>query len=87
MEFTGKRTERVLMRVTPDMASEVRALAELEHRTIQDQFRFLIASALQQRSLHHGNGTPIPPRRAVSTRPFAEEKPKDFLSTRVAGRS
>lgn len=45
------------MRVTEDMAQQVSALAALEHRPIQDQYRFLVALALQiLRSRSNGNG-------------------------------
>jgi hypothetical protein len=47
MAFT--KTERVRLRVTEDMAREIRAIAELEHRQVQDQIRFLIAMGLEQR--------------------------------------
>ena len=66
-----KKTERMLLQLSDDMARSVRALAELEHRTIQDQFRFLIANALQQTQQGSGNGTSERTRRAVSTPRYA----------------
>lgn len=44
-----KKTERLLLRVSEDMAQAVRELAEAEHRSIQDQLRYLIAVGLK----HH----------------------------------
>ena len=84
MAFT--KSERVLMRVTEDMAREVRALADLEHRTIQDQYRFLISTALQQarNAVKAGNDST---RRFSSTdsgtRTFAEGQAKELSSTPV----
>ena len=53
------------MRVTEDMAREVNALAELEHRPIQDQYRYLIALALQVLR-NGGNGNADRSGRAVT---------------------
>jgi hypothetical protein len=83
MDLNGKKTERVLMRVSEDMEREVRALAELEHRPIQDQYRALIAEALQQRRSDSSNGIRKPPRRALSTDGFAEGQAKTVPSTTV----
>jgi hypothetical protein len=75
MDFAGKKTERVLMRVSEDMAREVRALAELECRSIQDQFRVLIICGLQQAKTGAVNGTNARMRQLVSTRTFASRQP------------
>jgi hypothetical protein len=80
MAFT--KSERVLMRVTEDMAREVRALADLEHRTIQDQFRFLISTGLQQ-SKRAGNGRGDFRRQRPSTEIFAEGQAKELSSAAV----
>jgi hypothetical protein len=45
MAFT--KTERMRLRVTEDMLREVRALADLQHRSIQDQARYLMAIGLE----------------------------------------
>jgi hypothetical protein len=67
MDFNGKKTERVLMRVSEDMAREVRALAELECRPIQDQCRLLIMIGLSHAKANVGNGMNMRVRQAVST--------------------
>jgi len=79
VNLNGKKTERMLLRVSEDMARSVRAMAELEHRSIQDQFRFLIASALQQTQSGSGNGTGERMRQAAST----ESRSKATPSTSV----
>lgn len=45
MEFT--KTAKLHIRLTEDVAREVRAIADLEHRPIQDQLRYLIVLGLQ----------------------------------------
>lgn len=84
MEFNGKKTERVLMRVSEDMAREVRAMAELEHRSIQDQFRYLISRALQHGLSGTAKETRARTRQAPSTGTFAESQTKATPSTPVA---
>jgi hypothetical protein len=79
MQMAFTKSDRVLMRVTEDMAREVRALAELEHRTIQDQYRFLISTALQQGKLA-GKGRVEFGSQAPSTATFAEEQAKQLPS-------
>lgn len=37
------------LRITEEMHREVKAAAELDHRTLQDEYRFLISLALQFR--------------------------------------
>ena len=90
MNLNGEtKTARMLLRVTEEMAREVRLLAELEHRTIQDTFRFLIARGLHAaaaaRQTSAGNG-----RQQSSTEQvlptFAEEEAKATLSTPVSFR-
>jgi hypothetical protein len=49
MAFT--KTERMRLRVTEDMLREIRALADLQHRSIQDQARYLMAVGLEQMRL------------------------------------
>jgi hypothetical protein len=83
MDFSGKRTERVLMRVSADMKREVAALAELEQRQIQDQYRFLLTFALQHFRSGASNGTTAPKRQPMSTRTFAERKAKQLSATDV----
>lgn len=58
------KTAKVRMRITPDIAREVQALADLEHRDIQDQYRCLIAEALQARKVRV-HGTVAERRRAM----------------------
>jgi hypothetical protein len=51
------KTEKLHIRLTEDVARQVRAIADLEHRPIQDQLRFLIVMGLQAlRAEVHGNG-------------------------------
>jgi len=83
MQLNGKKTERMLLRVSEDMARSVRAMAELEHRSIQDQFRFLIASALTQMQSGSGNRTDERKRQAPSTSAFAKNEAKTSPSTSV----
>jgi hypothetical protein len=53
------KTEKLHIRLTEDVAREVRAIADLEHRPIQDQLRFLIVLGLQAaRAGVTGNGGP-----------------------------
>jgi len=83
------KTARMLLRVTEEMAREVRLLAELEHRTIQDTFRFLIARGLHAAaSARQGRGGN---RRQQSSTgrvlpTFAEEEAKATVSTPVSFR-
>lgn len=50
------KTEKMHLRLTEDIAREVRALADLEHRPVQDQMRFLIVLGLQTaKVLVHGH--------------------------------
>jgi hypothetical protein len=67
MLLNGKKTERMLMRFSEEMSLQIRALAELEHRSIQDQIRFLIASGLSQAWSRSGNGTMSTERQQTST--------------------
>lgn len=69
MLLNGKKTERMLMRFSEEMSLQIRALAELEHRSIQDQIRFLIASGLSQAWSRSGNGTMSTERQVASTAP------------------
>lgn len=71
------KTEKMHIRLTEDIAREVRAFADLDHRSIQDEFRFLIALGLQVvRTRVHGNdGTE---RRTVPLNAAPEEMRNDF---------
>lgn len=51
MDWTGKKTQKLHIRLTEDVAREVRATAELEHRPIQDQMMILIVRGLQASQL------------------------------------
>lgn len=56
--WNGKNTAKMHIRLTEDVARQVRAIADLEHRPIQDQLRFLIVLGLQAvRDRVEGNGS------------------------------
>jgi len=59
------KTERLRIRVTEDMLREIRTLADIEHRSIQDQARFLLSLGLQHRRAFVDNG-PVGERRAAA---------------------
>jgi len=82
MLLNGKKTERILMRVSEEMSLQIRALAELEHRTLQDQIRFLIAAGLSQAWTRGGNATIGSERQSASTVPAAPA-PAPPMSTGV----
>lgn len=44
-----KKPRRIMIRVTEEMEKTVAALAEINHRSVQDQYRFLVEWALDQR--------------------------------------
>lgn len=82
MLMNGKKTERMLMRFSEEMSLQIRALAEIEHRTIQDQIRFLIAAGLSQAWAVRGNGTMGTERQPASTA-LAAPAPAPPMSTGV----
>lgn len=56
MEWNGKNTAKMHIRLTEDVAREVRAIADLEHRPIQHQLRVFVVLGLQAyRSGVHAN--------------------------------
>lgn len=44
---SGKKSEKMHIRLTEDVAREVRATADLDHRPIQDQIRYLLVLGLK----------------------------------------
>jgi hypothetical protein len=48
--YDEKLTEKKHIRLTPALDRQVRALAEIERRPVQDQIRLLIEEALEFRS-------------------------------------
>lgn len=77
MNLNGKKTAKMHVRLTEDVAREVRAAADLECRPIQDQIRVLIIIGLQvfrqgnmgdsRRTMPHVDAqdiSPVPPRAA-----------------------
>lgn len=78
---SGKKTERVLMRVTADMKREVEALAQLEGRPINHQYRMLIAFALTHSRAGSVNGMKGRTSQPASTLTFAEENTKELSAT------
>jgi hypothetical protein len=65
--WNGKKSERLLLRMSEEMASTVRALAELHHRRIQDEIRFLIARGLEHSMPEMLKEKPGPQRQLPST--------------------
>lgn len=70
----GKKTQKMHIRLTEDLAREVRAVSDLEHRPYMDQLRLFIVLGLQmyrqgnraemRRSVPHGDAQaelPMPP--------------------------
>lgn len=56
MDMSGKNTAKMHIRLTEDVAREVRAIADLEHRPIQHQLRVFVVLGLQAyRSGVHAN--------------------------------
>jgi hypothetical protein len=82
MLLNGKKTERILMRVSKEMSRQIRVLAEIEHRSIVDQIRFLIAAGLSQAWSRSGNGIMGEERQLVST-DSAPPAPAPPMSTGV----
>lgn len=83
LDFTGKNTERVLMRVPDDMKREVEARARLEHRTVCDQYRHLIALALNHLSAGSVNGTAVQARPPMSTSSYRAKKLSETFVNRA----
>ena len=65
--WNGKKTERLLLRMSEEMARTVRALAELHHRSLQDEIRFLIARGLDHSMPETLKDKPGPKRQLSST--------------------
>jgi hypothetical protein len=84
--LNGKKTERVMLRISEEMAQRIRALAEVEHRQVQDQVRFLIAVGLSHSRLAAGNATTGQRSQQPSADLFAEEMAKPQPSAAVSGR-
>jgi hypothetical protein len=63
----GKNSERVLMRVTPEMKQEVEALAHFEGRPVNHQYRRLIMIGLEQVRANGSNGIRRSSRQLLST--------------------
>lgn len=78
MEYGGKKTERVRVALSEDIAREIRALAELECRDVQDQLRFILMRGLEHLRGNRGNRH-LGERRAISGHAgTAERQAKDF---------
>jgi len=81
MDF-GKKTERLRVAVSVDVAREIRAMADLDCRELQDQVRFILMRGLEHLRGNRGNGY-VEERASVSghagpARTFAENEAKDF---------
>jgi hypothetical protein len=75
-----KLTERVLMRVTPDMRREVEALAHFEGRPVNHQYRHLITIGLEQTRGFGRNGIRRSVRQPLST---ASELSETFVNRAI----
>lgn len=64
---TGTKDRRILLRVTEQMERKVKALAELNFRTYQDELRFRIGIGLEHAQLSEGKVRPGPKRQLSST--------------------
>lgn len=80
---SGKKTERLRVAVSADVAREIRAMAELDCRELQDQVRFLLLRGLEHSRGNRGNRL-VENSAAISAhaRP-AEPVAKDFLGHSV----
>lgn len=65
--MSDKKSQRVLLRVTEEMAQTIRALAEIHRRPIQDELRFLIECGLEQNLGHTRKERPGPRRQLPAT--------------------
>lgn len=87
MDFNGKKTERLRVAISADVAREIRALADLECRELQDQVRFLLMRGLEHcRAIHsnrHHEERASTSGRAVPTESVA----KDFSGRSVTSES
>lgn len=86
MSYT--KTEKMHIRLTEDIAREVRAVADLEHRPIQDQLRFFIVLGIKAfRSGVQVNGDerrrPVSPTAAQIDFPEFEAAPPRAANRRV----
>lgn len=76
MTLNGKKSQRVMMRVSEEMWQQIDALSELECRTKQDTCRWLIAIALSQVLAAGGKRTREEERQQLSLPTFAETEAK-----------
>lgn len=76
--FGGKKTAKMHVRMSEDLACEVRALADLEHRPFMDQIRLLIVIGLQ--IVRQGNRGEI--RRTVTPDVAQQELPMPQTAAR-----
>jgi hypothetical protein len=54
--MSESKTERMRIRLTDDIARQIRATAELDDRKYEDQARWLLKRGLECRQHHSGNG-------------------------------
>jgi hypothetical protein len=66
--WNGKKDKRVLLRVSEEMCRAIHAFAELHHRSIQDESRFLMGLGLDQLRAEGLKDKPGPMRQLSSTR-------------------
>jgi hypothetical protein len=83
----SKLTERVLMRVTPEMRQEVEALAHFEGRPVNHQYRRLIIIGLEQVRANRGSGIRRSSRQLSSTTQELSSTSSDFARPKPMRRS
>ena len=62
-----KKSERLLLRVTEDMARQVRQFADIHHRTIQDELRYLISCGFHHIAAEGGKEINVKSRQLLSS--------------------
>lgn len=67
MSWNGKKDKRLLLRVSEEMWRAVHALAELDHRPIQDEIRYLMGIGLDHARREGLKDKPGPMRQLSST--------------------
>lgn len=65
--YNEKKTDRLLLRMGEEMAREIRQLADIGHRSIQNQIRYLLEIALKHESKLRDKVSPGPSRQLMSS--------------------
>lgn len=87
---TGKKTVQLRLpmqlRDNEETASDIRLLAELEHRSLQGEIRHLLAIGLDQKIAQLGNETMSALRRSASPAVAIPKAPENISAPPVAAR-